>query len=119
MQSYRQVALPAMTPGLSVRVARGPGDGDGLAAQAVLAVGQAAGHHAVGDQDDVIIPKGAEGEPHMAGWMWTPSVISSTSAPRSRAAMMGPGARWVMPGMGVVEMGHVGGAASKAWMAVS
>ena len=35
----------------------------------------------------------------MAGWMWTLSVISSTSAPRSSAAMMGPGSRWVMPGM--------------------
>src|SRR5699024_10066289 len=41
----------------------GPLDGDGLAAQTVLPVGQAAGHHAVGDQDDPVVPKGVEGEP--------------------------------------------------------
>ena len=40
---------------------------DGLPAQAILPVRQAAGHGAVGDQAYLVIPEGVEGEPHHGG----------------------------------------------------
>ena len=55
----------------------------------------------------------------MAGWMCTLSVMSSTSAPCSSAAMMGPGARWVMPGMALYRWVMWVAPASKALTAVS
>ena len=42
-------------------------DRDGLSAQTVLAVRQAAGHGAVRDQAYAVVPEGVEGEPHHGG----------------------------------------------------
>ena len=56
-----------MVSGCSVRVARGALDRNSLSAQTVLAVRQAAGHGAVCDQADAVVPEGVEGEPHHGG----------------------------------------------------
>ena len=55
----------------------------------------------------------------IAGWMCTPSVISSTVAPSSSAAMIGPGSRWVMPGIALYRWVMCRAPAAKAALAVA
>ena len=99
MQSYRQVALPAMTPGCSVRVARGPLTVTAWPPRLYSPSGRPQAIMLSAMRITRSSPKVLKVNRTMAGWMCTPSVMSSTSAFFSRAAMMGPGSRWVMPGM--------------------
>ena len=88
-------------------------DRDGLSAQTVLAVRQAAGHGAVCDQAYAVVPEGVEGEPHHGG------VDVHVIGNELHLGIVlhgrndGAGCAVGDAGHGVVQVGHVGGTGFK------